>query len=136
MKCSDCKSTLEKYRTKYSKEYYKCNKCEKKFIYEYINGKRRLASSNKKYKFTERDVHEIFFSNELHTVIASKYKTNRQTVSLIKCGKSYVHWLPKNRDDRCTDCKHWNENRCGLGFPDPIEEGPRFAVHCAAFVKC
>ena len=33
----------------------------------------------------------------------------------------------------CTDCLHWQPHRCGLGFPDPLEDGLSVAEDCAAF---
>lgn len=33
----------------------------------------------------------------------------------------------------CHDCKHWARDRCGMGFPDPGEEGPGFAADCSLF---
>lgn len=36
-------------------------------------------------------------------------------------------------DATCEDCRHWS-GRCGLGFPDPAEEGVAFAQECASFV--
>ena len=35
-------------------------------------------------------------------------------------------------DATCEDCRHWT-GRCGLGFPDPVEEGTSFAQDCASF---
>lgn len=33
----------------------------------------------------------------------------------------------------CRVCSHWSSNRCGMGLPDPEEEGVAFASDCALF---
>ena len=33
----------------------------------------------------------------------------------------------------CLECQHW-QSRCGMGFPDPLEEGPKFANECLVFL--
>lgn len=33
----------------------------------------------------------------------------------------------------CHHCDHWSR-RCGLGFPDPDEEGPGFANDCSSYL--
>jgi len=33
----------------------------------------------------------------------------------------------------CEQCIHWSSERCGLGFPDPKDEGIEFARWCASF---
>lgn len=33
----------------------------------------------------------------------------------------------------CEQCIHWDESRCDLGHPDPIDEGVQFARWCASF---
>lgn len=32
----------------------------------------------------------------------------------------------------CTNCTHW-DGKCGMGFPDPLEEGPGFAADCSLY---
>lgn len=34
----------------------------------------------------------------------------------------------------CRQCDHWS-GKCGLGFPDPQEEGLWFASECSSFLK-
>jgi len=33
----------------------------------------------------------------------------------------------------CLSCQQWNGESCGMGFPDPQEEGPGFAKDCVLF---
>lgn len=33
----------------------------------------------------------------------------------------------------CEQCIHWAAERCGLGFPDPKDEGTEFARWCASY---
>lgn len=37
-------------------------------------------------------------------------------------------------DTTCEDCRHWS-GCCGLGFPDPVEEGVGFAQECSSFME-
>jgi hypothetical protein len=37
-------------------------------------------------------------------------------------------------DATCEDCRHW-AGRCGLGFPDPLEESLAFARECSSFME-
>jgi hypothetical protein len=37
-------------------------------------------------------------------------------------------------DPSCERCREWRGERCSLGFPDPIEEGPGFARDCNLYV--
>ncbi|MEY4213102.1 MAG: hypothetical protein RL458_1328 [Pseudomonadota bacterium] len=31
-------------------------------------------------------------------------------------------------------CQQWHQDRCRMGFPDPVEEGPEFANDCLTFL--
>lgn len=33
----------------------------------------------------------------------------------------------------CEQCIHWEGGRCGLGHPDPMDEGVQFARWCASY---
>lgn len=33
----------------------------------------------------------------------------------------------------CHECQNWTA-KCGMGFPDPLEEGPEFANECLVFL--
>lgn len=33
----------------------------------------------------------------------------------------------------CEQCIHWSAERCGLGHPDPVDEGIEFARWCASY---
>lgn len=60
----------------------------------------------------------------------------RQTVTAVLRGESHADIrpdLPRRGSLSCQDCQHW-QGRCGLGFPDPDEEGPGFAAFCVSFL--
>lgn len=40
--------------------------------------------------------------------------------------------LPRQRTS-CHGCQHWKGRRCGFEFPDPLEEGPKFAIDCLLY---
>jgi len=97
-----------------------------------------------------------------HLQIAKQLGCSSWTVAMIRYGDRYADVLPDiTRWERqpakrstahpvsCWQCIHvrsftirTNNNkgsrvvpRCGLGLPDPIEDGARFARFCAAFVS-
>jgi hypothetical protein len=65
-----------------------------------------------------------------------------ETVRQILVGMLYQDLLPGNYkpppkagEPSCDHCRFWEEEECGMGFPDPIEEGPGFARDCSLFRK-
>jgi Predicted transcriptional regulator, consists of a Zn-ribbon and ATP-cone domains len=42
--------------------------------------------------------------------------------------------LPRRASLSCLQCQHWT-GRCGLGFPDPDEEGPSAASWCNSYAR-
>lgn len=61
-----------------------------------------------------------------------------------RSGRNYGHLFPELRPwipASCHQCRHWElgderaDDRCGMGFPDPIHEGPRFAADCVLFAR-
>ena len=46
---------------------------------------------------------------------------------------SEISAIKLGRQLSCHDCQHWRGKSCGMGFPDPVEEGPKFAVDCSLY---
>lgn len=66
--------------------------------------------------------------------LAAELGVSRQAIQQIRIGKTWptaFPELPRRPQWRdCTECRHWERGECGLGFPDPLEEGTRFAADC------
>lgn len=90
-----------------------------------------------KSHLSESQVREILTSPASHSILGKQFGLHRTTISLIRLGKIHRHIAPDiprwSTDRRCTTCIHWRSDHCGLGFPDPVEEGVAFARECAAF---
>jgi hypothetical protein len=88
----------------------------------------------------EDAVRDILTSAEPHNILALRYNRNRSTIIAIRRGTSHATVLPgiprQILTCTCKDCRHWvhgPEPRCDLGFPDPLEEGVKFARDCSTF---
>ena len=74
-------------------------------------------------------------------ILAQRYKCSEELIRAIWAGQIYRDLLPdgfraplKPGDPNCEHCLHWAVDACGMGFPDPAEEGPAFARDCSVFV--
>ena len=73
--------------------------------------------------------------------LAKQYGCSETMIRDIVSGKSYKDLLPEGfrappgpDDPSCERCGYWQADACGMGFPDPAEEGPGFARDCSIFV--
>lgn len=69
------------------------------------------------------------------SALARRFKVARSTIYKIRTGQMYADVLPDlPRTDQlavtCEQCQHWQQERCDLGFPDPLEMGVRFGRLC------
>ena len=66
--------------------------------------------------------------------MAAEMGVSRQAIDQIRNGISWSSTFPELprrhlwRD--CSQCCHWEGTECAMGFPDPLEEGTRFAADC------
>jgi len=74
--------------------------------------------------------------------IGQMFGCSGETIRQIFAGMLYQDLLPGNYrpppkpgDPSCEHCRFWEVEQCGIGFPDPIEEGPGFARDCSLFAK-
>lgn len=82
-------------------------------------------------------VKRILLATGSISAIARETGHCRQTVAAVLRGESHAHVcrdLPRRSSKSCLDCGHW-QGRCGLGFPDPEDEGPGFASDCASYCQ-
>ena len=95
------------------------------------NNRRKLTADQIYWVLTEVRKTNIEMAAELGVV--------RQCVQQIRSGATWSHVFPEiprrsagPRRDRksCQKCRHWDNGECAMGFPDPREEGPGFAIDC------
>lgn len=84
---------------------------------------------------SEDDVREILTSNRSHTEQAKRLGVHRNSVRKVRNGemcRGMATDLPR-WGIKCSACAHWYHEACGLGFPDPIQEGLDFARECSCY---
>jgi hypothetical protein len=88
-------------------------------------------------RFTPDVVRDILESHASGKELAVKHHCSRQAITAVRRGEIYPNLfpdLPRSIGTTCTRCVHWIAGgNCGLDFPEPQHEGPRFAAQCSAF---
>ena len=120
---------------------HKCRDCGERWTTVRPGGKakpRRAKPARKRQlrKLTPEHVYRVL--TEMHRpdkALAEEFGVVRQCIQQIRCGATWPDVFPElPRRDKwriCTRCRNWDgELGCGIGFPDPLEEGPSFAVDC------
>ncbi|NBS92726.1 MAG: hypothetical protein EBS91_03505 [Betaproteobacteria bacterium] len=74
-----------------------------------------------------------------HSEMGRRHGRSPQAISQIRYGQTHTDRLPELprwiTGRSCEQCQHWaRPGHCSLGFPDPLEEGLRFAGDCSAWV--
>lgn len=91
---------------------------------------------------TEAQVAEILTDPDTHAAVARRLGVNRQTVLDIRRGRTHKAVRPDlprwgaTGQRTCRRCIHWDEDRCGFAFPEPMGiDGPglAFALECICF---
>ncbi len=71
--------------------------------------------------------------------LAAELGVSHQSVQQIRAGATWSHVFPeiprrsagpRRGRKSCEKCRHWDNGECAMGFPDPLEEGPGFAIDC------
>lgn len=108
---------------------------------------------------TEDQVVQILTSDARNSAIAREFGLTAETIRRVRQGQHYAEirpdiprWEPKPQASQgcsCWNCIHHrtymvqrNDGsssteravRCGIGLPDPLHHGPRFAAMCASFI--
>jgi hypothetical protein len=96
---------------------------------------RRERSKPAPRKLTEEQARRALTDRTTSAVaLAAEMGVSRQAISQIRCGISWAKAFPELRRRKdwrdCTECRHWHNNECLMGFPDPAEEGTVFADDC------
>lgn len=106
-------------------------------------GRIRLARKKapERRRLTMRQARNVMLSSESSTVLAAKYGMTRQSIDLVRTGKTYsdVYRKLQQKGERlwplerllCEQCVHWRSDRgCDFDFPDA---GGDFATDCSLF---
>jgi transposase-like protein len=86
---------------------------------------KKLTREQVKRALTDRQISDVKLARELGV--------SRQAISQVRRGISWARAFPKLKRrpwKDCSECRHWCGGSCGLGFPDPLEEGTSFAGDC------
>jgi hypothetical protein len=82
------------------------------------------------------------------TAMAADVGCTPETVRLVRIGRIHGKVLPELARERrrssrqapapitgpsCERCHNWSGDHCGMGFPDPLEEGLGFAADCETY---
>jgi len=93
-------------------------------------------------RFDADTIAAIIASPDSHRALGKRHGVSGETIRQIRIGKIYRDLLPGNYrpppkpgDPSCEHCRFWEVEQCGIGFPDPLEEGPGFARDCSLFAK-
>lgn len=92
---------------------------------------------------TEDDVRLVLTSPLSSVKLARQLGRSKETIAAIRRGVLHANTLPElprrqpmrrpGDGPSCRNCAHWAGDSCGMGFPDPIEEGPAFAADCSLY---
>jgi len=100
----------------------------------------RGGNGGNKPPLTESAVRLVLTSPLSASQLAPQVGRSKEAVAAIRRGTIHRNTLPelprwaaRYRTISCHDCRHWSHDSCGMGFPDPIDEGPAFAADCSVF---
>lgn len=96
---------------------------------------RKPSVRNVRRKLTLEQVHRVLADPEATAkALSAEFGVSRQLIQQIRRGTAWAHAFPElpriTSLRSCLRCKHWIAGDCGLGFPDPLEEGLTFAMDC------
>lgn len=147
IECNACGGLMVVTHTRQTKrgEYkrFACKACDNRMSVfggvEHVNVKPvRLPSSSR--RLSAAAVFAIRESVEKNRQLADRYGCSYELIRQIRAGLVYRDLLPAEFQRpaaaggaSCERCCHWEIDDCGMGFPDPLEEGPGFARDCSLY---
>jgi hypothetical protein len=82
-------------------------------------------------------VRRVLLSTGSDSEVGRQFGLSHTAIANLRLGRTYAElWpeLPRRSPARsCRACRHWRSDHCNMGFPDPIEEGVKFAAECELF---
>lgn len=106
-----------------------------------VPGKRKRPQPRRS-ALTDEQIRTILLSRDLNNAeMGRMMNRSPEAIRQIRIGTTSSHRLPKiprwNQESSpqpgirsCYGCKNWDAGKCSFGFPDPLEEGPEFALDC------
>jgi len=106
-----------------------------------IAGRARKKSEPGRWtRITEGLVRFLLTRTDLsHSAASRATGANYETIRQIRLGRLRAETCPElprwhpAPNLTCCECDHWRGSACGMGLPDPEEEGVAFAADCALF---
>lgn len=106
-----------------------------------FTGKNR-STAKRGRSLTPDDVRQILLSPRAlpNSELGRRFDVSYELVRQVRLGRVHatVHpELPRWPDPRrgqpgrtCHNCANWSAGGCSFGFPEPLEDGPAFALEC------
>lgn len=98
---------------------------------------------HRSYRFSDAVIRQVLLSQDSHATVAATLGCSTEAIRLIRVGRSYRQCVPDiprwskrvavADAPNCRYCVHWAGSQCGLGFPDPLQEGLQFAKDCSMY---
>jgi hypothetical protein len=89
---------------------------------------------------TESEVRYILTSPKSGYALSRELGRSNVAISAIRNGRLHQNTCPdvprwNQASVSCKKCDHWLHEQCGMGFPEPAEEGIDFAAECSLYVE-
>ena len=93
-------------------------------------------------RFSREQIAQIVMlkGHQTQRLTAQQFGCSGEAIRQIWTGQTSSDWTgisyrPPLRpgEPSCEQCSRWENGHCGMGLPDPEEEGPGFARDCALF---
>ena len=112
--------------------------CSKELIRQIRAGLVYQDLQPKRHRFNAIEVREILRSGLSNAEEGRRRECRPELIRQIRAGLVYRDLMPyghlptDDKGPRCERCSYW-KGQCGMGFPDPIEEGVFFARDCSMY---
>ena len=115
---------------------YKCRDCGDRWTVIREGEKPgRAPLKSRRRKLTLEQVYRALTERRTpNREMAVELGVSHQCIQQVRCGATWPDVFPELprwiSSQSCLRCQHWRSDECAIGFPDPLEEGPRFAIDC------
>jgi len=149
MNCPSCKS--ENYKVVDSRvqkdgtrrRRFVCRNCSERWSV-YATGKDAEPAARcppiNKGRLSVEQAKQVMLSGKSTLALAAEFGVSHQAISQIRLGQTYSYIYRELQEQGCAlassggvlcdQCKHWEQDACGFGFPDA---GGDFATDCSLY---